>query len=216
MPVILPPINAVKMVFKGLLNGLPCNTQHHIEYGGTAPTVSDLNTWAGSIADTPPHPWKFYLNTFFSHDFTLTEIDIVDLSSSSGAVGLATYSVVGGDTFPAPTNAASVLTNWKIARRYRGGHPKTFWPPFGDDNVQDALHWKSAQITSFAAQLFPFWAAVNALAPSGMLPVTLASISYFDKTTVPTPPHLRTSPVVDLIIGETTPTKIATQRRRMG
>jgi hypothetical protein len=215
MPVILPPAPAVKMRFKGVMNGMNVSWAHFFAYGGTAPTVAQLNTWCGSIADTSGHPYKFYINSFFSHDFTLTEIDCIDLASVSGAVGAATYSVPGGDTFPAPTNAASVLTNWKIARRYRGGHPKTFWPPFGDDHITDARNWQAAQITSFASVLFPYLAAVEALGPVGSAPFSSVSISYFDKALVPTPPHVRPTPIIDSIIGENTGTLIATQRRRL-
>lgn len=216
MPIILPPVSAIKLSFKGTLNTVPCDHSHFVHYDGTPPTVSELNTWTGQIADTSPHPYKFFLNTFFTNAYTLTEIDAVDLASSSGAVGLATYSVVGGDSFPPPTNAAAVLTNWKIARRYRGGHPKTFWPPFGDDQQNDSRTWKTAQIASFAAQLFPFWSAVFALAPVGWGTLNLANVSYFDKALNPTPPHVRTSAVLDSIIGETTPPRIHTQRRRLG
>jgi len=198
------------------MNSVPWSHSHHIAFTGTSPSPTDLNTFCTHIADTSPHPWQFYLNTFFTSQSVLTSIEAIDLTSSSGAVGAATFTLGGGDTGQPPTNASAVLSNWKIARRYRGGHPRTFWQPFGNAHQLNATSWTAGQAASFAAQLFPFWAAVEALLPSGMVSGGLVNISYFNKAGGGSPPYLRPTPVQDAIIGVLVPQKIATQRRRLG
>lgn len=72
----------------------------------------------------------------------------IDLGSNVGLQGQATSSA--GGTIGGPTSPASVcaLINWRIALRYRGGHPRTYLPgvPEGAVDVDGNLQTGAGNI----------------------------------------------------------------------
>jgi hypothetical protein len=107
----------------------------HVSYASAAPGSDDLNQYAENIgAEIGAH-----LLPLFSTQVTATEVMVTDLTSTSGARGIAPSRQVG--TRPGLPNGAAVaaLINFRVARRYRGGKPRVYVPFFVSADLTPGL-----------------------------------------------------------------------------
>lgn len=189
-----------------------------MKYTGTAPTNADLNTLAAAVVTH----WGVEMKGLFHSAYHLTEVEIVDLTSPSAAVGLASASVAGTRSGEVLSAAAAVCVQYKIGRRYRGGHPRSYWPMGVQGDLADVNTWDSTMITSSEADVAAFIADVAGEVWSGGGTLTHVNVSYYDgftNVTGPTGraravPTLRVTPVVDDVAGYNTNPQVASQRRR--
>lgn len=189
------------------------------QYTGTAPTDAQLTTLA-----------TYHLNTAWSAirgsvaaQTQLDTITITDLTSPTSGVGF--YSNPSNGTGDASTTAAglAVVISGKIARRYRGGHPRVYLPYLTGANLTNPQTWNATQLATLLAEwntmvndvLSQTWAA-------GSL-VSAVNVSYFEGFTnftfpsgrVKAIPKLRVGgPVTDAILSWAANPAPASQRRR--
>ena len=218
----MPPLPAVPNVLKANLewsisSDVDARTGLFFEYSGSAPSNSACAALAADIFAA------FAANNGdWDHDTSLTGCTVIDLSSASGGVGVHGGSVPGSLSSPI-SGASCVLVNYLIARRYRGGRPRSYFP-FGDSSVVgNRQTWEATFITGVGSHLAGAFAAVIGSTSGGTTINQHANVSYYDGSRVvisPTTgrarnvPILRTTPVVDTIVGFSTSTRIANQRRR--
>lgn len=95
------------------------------KWSGADPTATALNTLAQTLYNlfvSEGVPALMAKTTY------LQEIVLEDLTSTTGAVGTYASNYEGSRTgTPLPADAAAV-TSYEIRRRYRGGHPRSYWP----------------------------------------------------------------------------------------
>jgi hypothetical protein len=113
----------------------------------------------------------------------------------------------------------------QIARRYRGGKPKSFFPWGVVTDFSSPQLWTSAFANSATGDYATFIAAVRAIAAGSTTLSNYVNVSYFSGSTVVinpvtgrarNVPTLRTGgPVVDSIVASTANTRIGSQRRRI-
>jgi hypothetical protein len=139
----------------------------HLFYGytGSSPSVAQLETMATALLGY----WTSgTMSGLLANEYSLDQILITDLSSDTGAVASESGPVAGtrGSTFlPAST---SLLTSWSIGRRYRGGHPRTYWPFGIDSDLQDGQTWKDELISSAQTAFTDYLAGiVDSVWPGG-------------------------------------------------
>lgn len=192
----------------------------NLAYTGTPPTATQLTTLA-AVATTA---WGANLKSTCSAAVTLTECDILDLNSLSGASGTSVVSIAGtraGSGLPA--NCAA-LVNFHIARRYRGGKPRIY-VPYG--TINDTLNQQSWTGAFTAALLTGYnaWVAAIVAAPwAGGTLTNQVNVSYYQGFTVVTNPitgraknvaKLRVGvPVQDVVQSVSVNPTYASQRRR--
>lgn len=215
----MPPLPAVPGVVKVIVSTLrsDANVENifHVSYSGTPPSASQLATYCNS--DFLPAIQTLY-NAEGSTDLTGDTIEMIDLSSSTGASFSNTLVVTGvrtGDFAPA---SAAVVVSWTIDRRYRGGHPRTYFP-FGTAGTyasSSSKLWDPGFITNVESDIGSFVAAISAVTVGATVFEGLCNVSYVDKNLNPTPPYRRTTPVVDPIVAYVGKQRICTQRRRLG
>lgn len=186
----------------------------HFAFSGVSPTTAFLTTLAGVVASA----WSTHMAPEQVSNCTLTEVDLIDLTSPTAAGVDHPVSVVGtrGDD-EIPANVA-YLVNYPIARRYRGGHPRQYLLVGGNADFLDAAHWSAAFTSEVINHWDAFLAAIIGYSSAGTTINGLVNISYIDAALNPVPPHYRTTPIVDAIdpsimIGEQ---QMASQRRRIG
>lgn len=134
---------------------------------------------------------------------------VLDISSTSGAQGVGGTVTAGtraGAEFPA--NVAFVV-NHSIARRYRGGKPRTYIPlGVATDNSTSGL-WAPLMVTNvnsaYATVITDFLAATS----GGVSITSYVNVSYYLNGA------LRTTPVVDTITASAGRQRIGSQRRRL-
>lgn len=194
-------------------------TRFFIRYAGTAPTNSDLDEFAADISEA----YNADLKGDIDADTVLKEIECVDLSSPSAAVGLWTGSITGTHSgTPLPANVCMVVS-YQIARRYRGGHPRGYWR-FGTISDEDTVQtWGATLLADVLSELGIFFAAVVAAGWTAAGTMDHVNVSYYSGFTVEISPStgrarnvptLRGTPVVDPVTALLPRAPFGSQRRR--
>jgi hypothetical protein len=185
-----------------------------ISYAAGVPAAGDLANYADNLyaiiaADMP---------ALMPAATTVTEVEVTDLATAVGAVGISGGSTIGtraGVELPA---SCSVLVSYHVARHYRGGHPRSYMPlGVGADLLTQAT-WTGAFLADVSTYLLAL--RNQLLAPSGAFtPTEIVNVSYYGGAP-PVGGHsvARVAPVVDVIptTAFTVSAKVATQRRRLG
>jgi hypothetical protein len=190
---------------------------NRIHFGFTGSlSVSDAMAWAATID-------SYWDTSIFHPDHSLQGVLLTDLTTTSGAVGYD-YTTHAG-TFsgtPLPAEVAMSI-EYLIARRYRGGKPKSFLTGCITAMQHDEETWDDAHIASRIAGWDTFLANSMSHAPAAVGTVRKVSVSYYSGFHVVTSPitgrarnvpTVRTTPVVDDITGYRGDPHIASQRRR--
>lgn len=194
-------------------------TRLHYTYTGTAPTDATCNTLAASVFGS----WGDLLS-YCTPDRIITEVQIEDLTSATSGVGSHTGTAAGtliGGAVPASVCA---LVNTPIARRYRGGKPRTYWPAGGQSEVLNSQQWTTAFVGNFQTALVNEQTILNAISAAGCSFSQWVSISYYEGFTAVTNPitgrtrdvpKVRTGAIpVDPILAFSMRQNFGTQRRR--
>lgn len=219
----MPPLPAVPQVARlDLTWSSAPNTNIHthmfMDFTGSI-NVTDANTWANTLFNTIGNNWKTHMSSFV----ILTSLQLTDLSSSTG-VQVVHNGAINGLLVSTPVaNSVCVVTEWEIARRYRGGKARTYWPGATLSATFDTESWDPAFIANWKTD---FQAMLTALDVAGPGAITLGfptAVSYYSGfTTVLRPPlrprivnTLRVNPLVDPITGVEVRSKFGTQRRRL-
>lgn len=215
----MPPLPSVPNVVKAVISTLKSDATVeniiHIGYSGSPPSAGSLSSFMTAVFNPST---QTLFNAECSTDVTGVQVEMTDLSSPTGASASEPLTIAGvrtGDFAPA---SASVVTSWTINRRYRGGHPRTYWP-FGTAGTYESgssRFWDTGFITAVNAAIQVWYDTWGLYTISGTEFTELCQVSYVDKNLNPTPPYRRTTPVVDAIVGQVTKQRICSQRRRLG
>ena len=193
-------------------------SRFYLSYSGAAPTAGNCTTLASDIAAA----WASHLAAIVTEKFVLTEVDVLDITSETGASGQWAGTDAGtmtGDSLPA---AVANNIEFGIARRYRGGKPRMFLPPPDNTAQEDAGHWTSSFVTTSNAAVLAFFTEIEALAIGSVGTLAHVNLSYYKGFTnisnssgreraVPT---YRDAALVDSVESYITKLQMGSQRRR--
>lgn len=191
----------------------------HWQYSGTAPTAAQASTFAESIRSA----WATDILTHQDQNYSLDKVTVIDLSSSTSAEGQSTGApAVGSITTAGLALGSALIVSSQIARRYRGGKPRTYIGGQASVNVTSAGEFGSGYLTTMATQWTSFVNTVDAAGWTGAGTLDQVNVSYFAGFTNHTYPSGRTkaiptvrgTPLVDVITGFVMRPKIGSQRRR--
>lgn len=199
-------------------DGLKGGSRFYLTYAGSAPSASNCVTIAGDIAAA----WNTNLAPLINEAWALTEIDVLDIATDSGASGVWTGSDSGsrsGSGF-----AAAVATNieFEIARRYRGGKPRMFMPPGVITDELDSSHFNTAYVSAAQTGIVAFFTAVQAISVGAVGALSHVNLSYYKGfTNIPNSsgreravPTYRDTALVDSVTGYVVKALMGSQRRR--
>lgn len=213
MPTLPVVPQVIKFSVEGTLAGDPWANVLHWLYDGGPPFDADIDHFCATLHAS----WASFLLPECDPELTLRQVLGEDLSSTTGATGGHVASIVGsGPSGHIPAVQNCLLIHHQVARHYRGGHPRTYVAGISQASLLTARQWTGAQTTAFTNDWVAIQAAMDADSSGGVSLVGQVSVSYFNKAITPTPPHVRPTPVVDLILGSTAESVVATQRRRVG
>jgi len=193
----------------------------YFSYTGGPPSTTDCLTLATAIRGSAVTQIASIINT----QTTLTNIEVVDLSSATAASNVASGSNVGSQPgTPLPANVC-FLVNMAVARRYRGGKPRSYWPLGTSADTSGAQIWSGASISAWMTKLNAYRTFILGQTAGTTVIATHANVSYYQGFTVITDPvtgrarnvpKLRTGgPHVDTITGMAANPRFGTQRRRV-
>ena len=219
----LPPIDdpaCLRCEFRISDGGsVDAGSRFYISYSSDAPSGGSLTTLAGVVATA----WGAHLAASTSTAEYLATVVLQDMASDLGAEGTHTGDTAGtmsGNQLP---SSACAVVNHQIARRYRGGRPRTYLRA----GTTTAFNGTNQFSADFVAQVLSGWeafiAAILADTTSGITLVNIQCVSYYNGSTWTGPdggpykriPTKRTVPEVNSITGSDVATKIGSQRRRL-
>lgn len=195
-------------------------SRFYLQYSGTAPSAAELNTFCSDVKTAAASTLLHAVN----QAYTLGRVHAIDLSSAIGAEGDwlgAETGLLTGD--PLPSDVAQVCS-YEIARRYRGGHPRGYWPMNQAGDLSDPQLWDTGVVSGNQTQFVNFFADVLTVGWSGAGSLTHVNVSYFHGFTVITDPitgrarnvpTVRGTPLVDAVTAYVARRHIGTQRRRL-
>lgn len=195
-------------------------TRLHFQGAGSPYAQADLNTMATAVRTA----FGTQLKALMSGYNTLLQTTCADLGSNAGLQGLDGTQVPGTRAGSSGIAQLCALINHKIARKYRGGKPRSYLPFGLGGDLQDPQTWN----TTFSGNLQTGWTAFLAAITGGTFGAITGlkhcSVSYYQpggqwnvvNNRPKYTPHVRTTPVIDLVVASTVNPKPATQRRRTG
>lgn len=193
----------------------------HVSYTGTAPSVGSLN----AFATTALTAFAAALAPSTASNKVFASLEAVDLSSPTSSVAtvtLGTNGALGGGELPADV---ALVMSATVARRYRGGHPRSYLPVGDVTKLTSDVEWDSTFMTTVHTAWIAFITAIGGAGWAGagtVAPVNVSYYSGFHNVTFPSGrvasvPTLRVGgPVVDLITAYVARARVGTQRRRIG
>lgn len=194
------------------------HTRFLFRYSGGPPNSSDATNLAADIYS----PASAF-HTFYDTETTLQGVEVTDLSSPSGGQGVHAQATVGTEAGGLLTGGTAVLVNYLIARRYRGGKPRSYFPFFTTSDLANRDAWAAGSTSAFDSALATFFGAVIGTVAGTTTITDHVNVSYYDGFTVVTNPvtgrarnvpKVRTTPLVDVISSFAVSPRPASQRRR--
>jgi hypothetical protein len=185
MPALAPQPNIlrVRLDFAAGSDSLITTTTHWV-WSGTAPTAAMCTTAAtdSTTAGIAQFPAVMDIDTLF------LGTTVEDLTTSTGAFGSNATSTAGvraGAILPA---SAAVLVNLGIARRYRGGKPRLYFPWGTGADLADAQSWAAGAVTNFTFAFQSWLNSLHGVVIAGTTIVAPCSISQYHGFTLVTNP----------------------------
>jgi hypothetical protein len=176
----------------------------HFQYSGSAPSTSDCSALAATFQAAAVTNLKSLLHTINALGIA-TVLDLGSSTGASGSGGSITSGTLTGTQLPAST---CVVMNHHIARRYRGGKPRTYAPFGSSSSTATTGSWGTGFLNNCNSDWSAFITSCKA-ASSGATTVTnFVNVSYYNNKT------LRVTPQVDTISASIARTRMGTQRRR--
>jgi hypothetical protein len=207
----MPPLpnvpNGIKVEFQGVQNLIPwANVMHLKNNGGT---ISGPNMTALATALHGYYVARFLPS--MSSNVTLQSCSVIDISSITGIGARFNANQNGGQGGNTTGQQAAWVLGWNIARRYRGGRPRTYLPGIPVSAIQDARSLSNTALGVMQTALQNFIADILTNTSLGIAgTVGLACVHYRGN------PAGGPYPTIDLITGGTARALYGTQRRRIG
>lgn len=221
MPALPSPGTVLRFqLYHNLVSDAKAGVRMFWSYTGSAPSASAVQALATTMGIAAGANLAAMLATTNTMSFGLLQ----DLSSNTGNSAQTTINQAGSRAGTANDVALSAILNHSIGRRYRGGHPKTFWPWGVEADLATNNSWSGTFQANAVTHWNAFQAAVIGATSGGTTITNLVSVSYYNGFTVVTNPithrarnvpTLRGTPVVDVVTNTQCNLIPGIQRRRI-
>jgi hypothetical protein len=195
-------------------------TRFYLRYPGGAPSPSQLATLNNGIITA----FSAHIAPLTHTSKSLASVHTTDLSTSTSSQLETAGAVPGASGSPALPLMACVVASYGIGRRYRGGHPRGYWPMGTETDLATSGEWATASVSGFTSAVSQFFIDVTGIIWGVSEITTHVNVSYYQGFTVVTDPvtgrarnvpKLRSGgPMVDVISSVTARPIVGTQRRR--
>jgi hypothetical protein len=219
MPALPSPGKVIRCdLFQTIGSNTRVKNRVYFSYTGAGPNVTDLNTLATTISAA----WNTNMVPQQNTGCTLTSIMLTDLASASGAQTVVSTSRVGTLAGTALNAGVAMVLKEKIARRYRGGHPRYYHAGRVVADLATSTQWVAANVTALVTAFQAFIAACIVTPPTNIGTMANVNVSYFAGFTNRTNsagrtfprPNVRATPTVDTVTSYAGNNTVGSQRRR--
>lgn len=212
MPALPPVPGVLRLRLIGTKNTNPWNAVQYARYTGSPPSDADLQTVGTSVGTA----WNNALAQIHSNTVALAQVEVTDLSALDAGVGIATTAHPGLRAGASTSNQVAMVASYKIHVRYRGGHPRTYYPAGVLADIQNGNTWVGAFITLAQGAVTDYVGNINAIQLGGG-PLTFCAVSFYGGA----PPVngesvLRATPLVFTVTSVQVHPRVDTMRSRLG
>lgn len=210
----LPDVpQVIQFAMLGTHNSYPWVNVGYLQYVGIAPAVADLNAIGTSIGNA----WNTNVAPLCHANVTMSAVNLVDLTNRGAAIsavtGLAHPGTRAGSDNP---NQVATVISWKINRRYRGGHPRSYWPAGVQADITVGRTWTTTFQTAATNGANAFRTALNAIT-YGSSTLRMVSVNFYTHNpTTGKPIYVTPVPPPFTIQSALCHGRVDTQRRRLG
>ena len=196
-----------RMVVSGAADGVSIVNIFHVKgtAAGGAFTQGELDNLTNAFASS----FKTRFQSMFANAYAFQNVVATDLSTTFGVVSTATMTGNGSAGVTSAPNNVCIGLSWKIARHYRGGHPRTYIGPIATAQVGTGTTILAAAVTNAKAAGAGLISDVVAIAGSGA-PAQLVAVHRISAGAILKPP------LVDTITAVGVDSRIDSQRKRLG
>ena len=195
------------------VNTKPAYNVGYLHFTGTSPTGPDCTALATSISTI----WNTRIKPLVNPDVTLSGVEVMDVSTRTGAVGSVTVSILGtaSSSGACPNNVALVLS-FPVNYRYRGGHCRMYLPGQSTINMQtNRTNWLPAWITT-TTNAGTSWLTDLAALTYGSTTMYPVMVSYYTHDANHNPIYRPGGPTYYRISTCVVHSRVDSQRRRLG
>lgn len=205
--VALPPVSGVaKIVVKQTLGTVNVFNVLHAQTNDNHPgTASELLNLATAVRTA----WVTNVLPLQNAVLSLTDVVCTDLSSDTGAEATVTGLTAGGNQGIATPANCAICWSWRIGRRYRGGHPRTYIGGLSTTDTAGPNTIVAARITAHQAAAVALRSAINSAATSNGAWQLVVVHYRRAKQVLPVP-------LVSTVNAVTVDSRLDSQRRRLG
>lgn len=209
----LPDMQQIVLLkFSGVHNSYLWQQIGYLQYTGIAPAVADLI----SVGNTVGTAWGTNFGPMCHANVTLNQIDLTDMTSRGSAQASVTaLAKVGTRTGTDVLNNTAAVISWKVNRRYKGGHPRTYLPAGVIADITVGRTWTTAFQTALANAAAAYRTALNGITVSGTS-YKMVYMNIYTHDPVTKQQLYMTPPVPYTIQSATVHGRVDTQRRRLG
>jgi hypothetical protein len=198
--------------------GTDAGNRFYFSYSGAAPSAANCVTLGTDIANL----WASNIASIIYSETTLTEVDVLDIATDSGAFGTVEVTHAGDMSAGILSANAAINVEFDIARRYRGGKPRLYWPAPDDTSLVSGDKYSSGFIATVNAATTAFFAGIEALSVGSMGTLDHVNLSYYQgfhnvtnsSGRTRAAPVYRTSALLDAVTGYACKAVVGSQRRR--
>lgn len=177
MPALPPAPNALKLIHTYKIAS-DSNVQVHLywKYSGAAPGPSGLSTWLAACNAA----YAANLTSLHHVSVVLTELEAIDLSSDTAGTAVLAVNHPGSRSGSILAANTCLLWNGTVARRYRGGKPRAYWPFGVTADLSTNVQWTTAFTAACQTALSNYVTGVVAGMPGPAAIINLANVSYYN------------------------------------
>lgn len=188
------------------------------QYSGGPPSALDCQSFGTALGNS----WSTNIALLVHQDWSLNEVDVLDIATYTGHSSKVSMSHPGGYTGATIPASAAANIEFLISRRYRGGKPRMFSPPPGNTAMQSAGLWLPGFLPQWQTGMTAFIAAVVGQTFGSIVIQHHINLSYyhmFDNVTdssgrIHAAPRYKATATSDIITGYALKQVIGSQRRR--
>jgi hypothetical protein len=211
----MPPLPAVPAVIRFSVEGR-CGDGAwvnvlHFRYTGSVPDAAALNGFANDALNQ----WNSDFSSLMPTTSSVVRATAIDLSTPLTAAGVFEDTLVGTRAGTGVSACLAVLVSKNVARRYRGGHPRSYLAIGVEADLATASTWTAGLIAATTSDYEAFVTGMLADTHGGTVLASECVVSYVDKAVNPVYPFRRAVPLVLDVLGSVAKTAIAIQRSRM-
>lgn len=208
MPVTLPNVPGIVKLQYFFTLGTDSNVMTHLFFGapgGGAYPGPDLQGFVNLAHSS----YVTNLKSLHTNQTILTKIVVTDLHDPSTIQYQWAGSEPGTRSLGPPSAQVAVIQNMKLARRYRGGHPRVYWPWGNNGDISSPQSWSASFVGLCQTGINNYVAALQAYSSTALNAPQLSNVSYWHAGA------LRATPVVDVVLSSVINPIPGTQRRRL-